>query len=565
MMMRASGSLRGCRRLSVAWCALAVFLFVLGDGSTALAGVGCVPVSEAGVRASVGGASSARGLGGLPNAEQSRNAALVGELTFDLCRAGCMLLDISVSDGYAYVADKDNGVRIVDVTDPTVPVEVARYDPPEMVWDVFAVGGYAYVIVNDRGLVILDVSDPPSPTEVGEYYVSSGVRVYVHAQYVFVVDWMTVVWILDVSDHANPKLVGNAIAPNPGITPGWMFVSGSYLYTSSLHPGLYIWDISDLAYPDLWGVYEEKVASHPFVVGDYAYVGGGLDGFYILDVSDPVNPVEVSSMFEDVGAGCVYVSGEYAYLTVGDGSVKVLIVSDPSNPVVGGYYYLPKVVQLVVDEGLVYVIDYRDKLYILSFTPTAIELSAPRAELRDGSVVVVWESAVSDFEGFDVLRALVGDRVGAGAVGEYERVNVVPVRGVGTLSFSDGSVVPGCRYSYKVLGRRRDGGVVESGSVLVSVPLWRDSFLSLGVRPNPSASVVEIDYGVGSPGEVDLGVFSVGGKLVRSLLRGFPGGGVGSVLWDGRDASGREVSSGVYFILLESPGGKVSRKVSLFR
>ena len=51
-----------------------------------------------------------------------------------------------------------------------------------------------------------------------------------------------------------------------------------------------------------------------------------------------------------------------------------------------------------------------------------------------------------------------------------------------------------------------------------------------------------------------LQVYNALGQEVRTLVDGFQEMGVQAVVWDGRDTSGQEVSSGVYFYRLEVAG-----------
>ena len=60
---------------------------------------------------------------------------------------------------YAFVAAGSVGLRVIDVTDVDDPVEVAYYDTPGDAKCVFVDGHYAYVADYDNGLCIIDVSD----------------------------------------------------------------------------------------------------------------------------------------------------------------------------------------------------------------------------------------------------------------------------------------------------------------------------------------------------------------------------------------------------------------------
>jgi flagellar hook assembly protein FlgD len=61
-------------------------------------------------------------------------------------------------------------------------------------------------------------------------------------------------------------------------------------------------------------------------------------------------------------------------------------------------------------------------------------------------------------------------------------------------------------------------------------------------------------------------IYNALGQEIRTLVDGFHGAGVHTVLWDGRDADGRDVSSGVYVYRLEVVGEYVDgRRMTLAR
>ena len=84
--------------------------------------------------------------------------------------------------------------------------------------------------------------------------------------------------------------------------------------------------------------------------------------------------------------------------------------------------------------------------------------------------------------------------------------------------------------------------------------------------PNPFDATTSISFDVpAAGGDVSIAVFDVGGRLVQTLVSGPQPGGRHSVRWDGRDATGRAVASGVYFYRMDA--GELSRteKVTLLR
>jgi len=71
-------------------------------------------------------------------------------------------------------------------------------------------------------------------------------------------------------------------------------------------------------------------------------------------------------------------------------------------------------------------------------------------------------------------------------------------------------------------------------------------------RPNPFNPGTWIGFALPTPGRVQIRIFSIDGRLVKTLLDGERGSGYGQVLWDGRDDQGLGAPSGVYFYVFDS-------------
>jgi len=121
-------------------------------------------------------------------------------------------LDVAISDDYAYVANSYAGLRVVDITNPTAPLEVGYYDTPGNAYDVAVSGNYAYISAYNAGLRVVDISDPMAPNEVGyldSHWQRYALGIAVSGNYVFVAYEEFGVLIVDITDPT---------APNPDIS-----------------------------------------------------------------------------------------------------------------------------------------------------------------------------------------------------------------------------------------------------------------------------------------------------------------------------------------------------------
>ncbi len=86
--------------------------------------------------------------------------------------------------------------------------------------------------------------------------------------------------------------------------------------------------------------------------------------------------------------------------------------------------------------------------------------------------------------------------------------------------------------------------------------------------PNPFNPSTTISYRIPegtSPTPVKLSVFDLRGRKVIELVNSDQAGGTYSVLWNGKDSSGRPVASGVYFYRLQAAGQNAARKMVLLK
>jgi hypothetical protein len=89
--------------------------------------------------------------------------------------------------------------------------------------------------------------------------------------------------------------------------------------------------------------------------------------------------------------------------------------------------------------------------------------------------------------------------------------------------------------------------------------------LALANHPNPFNPTTRIAFRLPVAGRVSLEVFDLRGARLATLIAGDRAAGEQSVDWDGRDAAGRALASGIYLARLETAAGTASRRLVLLR
>jgi len=85
----------------------------------------------------------------------------------------------------------------------------------------------------------------------------------------------------------------------------------------------------------------------------------------------------------------------------------------------------------------------------------------------------------------------------------------------------------------------------------------RDQLTALG--PNPFHGSAAVSFTLARAGRVELAVYDLMGREVRSLARGDMAAGAQRRVWDGRRGDGSDAPAGVYFVRLVTPGGHWTR------
>ncbi len=83
--------------------------------------------------------------------------------------------------------------------------------------------------------------------------------------------------------------------------------------------------------------------------------------------------------------------------------------------------------------------------------------------------------------------------------------------------------------------------------------------------PNPFNPLTNIAFEMPTPGKALLNVYNLRGQLVTTLLDTTLDSGKQRVTWNGKDASGRDAASGIYFIRLSTPTSRLTTKALLLK
>ncbi|MEO0149952.1 MAG: hypothetical protein ABIL23_05995 [candidate division WOR-3 bacterium] len=282
---------------------------------------------------------------------------------------------VFVSGNYAFVADGLYGVRIIDISDPTNPIEVSYYDSPGVAHKVFVEGNLMFVADGTMGLRIVDISDPLSPVEIS-YYDTPGnaMGIYVLYPYAFIADGsLSGIRVINISNPYAPFEVANYTTPGEAKD---VFVRGNYIFVADGIGGLRVLDMSLLPTITEIGYYDTPWSSQSVYVNpsNIIFTADLSAGFLVLSFGHFTGIYEISIPdFVGISGGKGYINLHLTSLN--PGKAKVLIYETSGRKVYGREY--------VVKRGSNdFTIEFNKKGVFV------VKVLLPSGNVRTGTVVI---------------------------------------------------------------------------------------------------------------------------------------------------------------------------------
>ncbi len=415
-------------------------------------------------------------------------------------------------------------------------VRVGACATPGSVFGVHVQGDYAYIADGGR-LTVVNVSDSSNP-----YVVSNLVDIDVHPVGVFVRD--TVVYnnnglyatfsTVSIADPVNPYKLGWCFRPNPTPQPKGIDVLDTIAYLANTQE-VYLLNIVDPDSPNIIIGYSTPGYAFDLRIKDTLLYIADYDSLQIANVALPDNPFRVGAYGIPTGCWDVDIKNNHAYIacqsTFGtDGRLISVDISNPVNPLLVDEVYMnADPIAVFVEGNYAYVAaaDYwasKGKQKRDPFEMRSRNHPDSKADVEGGLRIV-------DISQPDSLKL----------VTSYDTPGCPEdVFAVGNLAYiADGD-------SLQIL-KHIIAGIFEQE--LTS----RGEQWNTGIKayPNPFATRINIQYVLWKSTNVDIKIYSVDGRIIRTLHTGLQEAGRYALTWDGKTNKEKIAKGGVYFCRLE--------------
>ena len=252
--------------------------------------------------------------------------------------------DIFVQNNFAYIADWDGGLKIIDISDKENPYIIGSYCISGLRFtSISAEKDNVYVAyqkfdedcnLTESGIQVIDASSKEKPFLAAEYVTANrSEKIAVYKDYAFVIcnndkNYKSIeseLQIIDISIPEKPNVVGRCSIDGYTFS---LFISEDYAYTASEN-GLYIIDISDKKNPTIAGKFLSYAATDIFVEDDIAYIiyfppaGSDENSMHVVNVFLKEDPEFIKSLAYPIGNNTnIFMESNYIYIT--DDDVQIL-------------------------------------------------------------------------------------------------------------------------------------------------------------------------------------------------------------------------------------------------
>lgn len=456
---------------------------------------------------------------------------------------------IATNSNLLFLGNDSSGLRILDISsDPENPVEVTELPIGERAFQVAYDDNYVYLANDSSGLRVIDVSSPASPMEVASLPNIGILRRLAKSGDLLFATGDQQLHVIDVSDPLQPQAVGRHQLEYS--TLGLSAEGAMVAVTSYSMVGLYSYHAGS---GPILSVYNALITQECRSNSPYSQ-----SGFLELRNTGDA-PLIISS-----------ITTRHPTITVDDSTLT--IQPGAINSINVNFHFLARAANtdyLVIEHNGASSPDTA-RLYGCPHPP------APRlANFYFGDLGTVFlGDTVVTFEDIQIENRTnfinpTGSFLNILATTDHPDLSISPTSA--SLRSYDGNGYfrptfiarqPG-PFNANVIFHHNGGrnpitvpifGIVETAVDIKGAdkPAIPKSFALDQNYPNPFNPETTIGYSLPKTSEVQLDIFSIEGRQVRSLQHGQQPAGYYRVSWDGKDDAGQKVSSGFYIYRLKA-------------
>jgi len=442
--------------------------------------------------------------------------------SLSLITDGYQFVGCAFEDSNLVICRWDRRLDIWNVVHPENPYLLSNYSQAGHVTALAKTNDYIYAKAGDSSLWIIDVNNPYDPIFSEEIMIGfkdlyTFRDVCINEKRLFIANDSHGINYYDIQNPAKPTLIDKYFEPGERLinlaSKDNLLAVGApnkliyiMLYENILSKS-YEFSGDSIGWADL-GIYE-----------DYLY-GHNVLCFEIYDISNHMQPTRLSTTcYGAFVISDIVIFNDRAYIALGDAGIDIFDIADKSNPIK------------------------------IKRWPEEWESDKPRLSILG---IKKFEEYLILFDGVNGIIIL----------NISERDNPRYILNINTPGMAVDGIVDS---SYIYVADTYGITIIKHNLIDIPVHIPEDHRLLSQNYPNPFNSSTVIEYAVPYDGHVVLDVYNILGQKVTNLVDGYRRRGDHTVLWDGKNSSGRDCASGIYFCKLKTGGYEGTRTMVMVR
>jgi len=500
-------------------------------------------------------------------------------------------VSMALMDDYLYIGIYEGTILVYDISNMAVPAALGTMDTGYNLAEIYIAENRLYATCGDYGLQVFQMPSPTSIQYQGCYLVGPYMdHLIIRDNLVYASIWKYGLLVIDCSSADFAPYISNVPTPS---TAKSLVANGDYLYVAAEF-GIITIDKSDSENPVVTNTYYSPSLNHiihtalndnilyangdsrvqlfnlfdPSMPSSMSFINtplldfclngnllyGTNNGLYIYDVSNPWTPQIVIQYMLPATARYLALAGSYVYCTTYyNDSIYILNVSNPASPVL--------VTTITMDSDFITGIRVDGSLAVVSCNNKIclLDISNPAQPVIVSTILLDWDSSpgIGFFSGGILL------------VSEYRTNHIRLYNLSNPLSpelVSDWGWNLNTNYMLWEDGKLYTSNYALGVSILdyalTSIPEephipTPDASLNLKCYPNPFTQNININISGELKTPAELAVYNIKGQKIRTWSS------VSSkeIIWDGLDDRQSSVSSGIYFVRLNTGSKSLVTKI----
>ncbi|NQT64781.1 MAG: T9SS type A sorting domain-containing protein [FCB group bacterium] len=473
---------------------------------------------------------------------------------------------IYIDQNRVFIAAGSDGLLVIDVSDINNPCLIDVYDsnnsPNESATYVIVSDNIAYLTdTSSNGFLFIDVSDNNNINLIENfdgYYSNNSVSISGNLLVTVEHTGQDSIYFYDITNPSNPILLYSH-CPFPGLYLRTLRTNDQYAFVCfqvGVDIMLAIYDISDPQniYQTGECVIEYSSFIYDIVQKDSYLLIGGNHGLLVYELDNNGNPT-FNSNFSDFVSSIIDINDDIACIFHSDGLAFLDVSTNPINPTLLSVWPTPDYVRSInIEENIVFLLIKDIGVYIVDisdiYSPILLSTISTHIypEISQNLVVKNNTLTISDLNWNELLIYDITDLS-----------NPVIEKALNwNLKSVDFDVIG----NYIISSNKAYGLSYLDTNYFTIIENYLTPNLNnfLTNYPNPFNPTTTIEFSIQNDSNIELSIYNIKGQKIKSLLKDQITAGEHSIVWNGKDDAGKQVSSGVYFYKL-----KVNDKTELVK